>query len=492
MAGRVRVSLRDRVIRSWPSVLSAGLVLLAFPPFNLGLLVFVGLVPWLISLRGVTGKQAWRSGYGFGFVYGLGQLYWIAQLTGHWVGSIALGIVPWVLATILYAIYFGWAAVLMRHCWARDWPWAIPLVWAGIEAFRSYIPMFAFPWGLLATPLWPYTPLIQSAHYGSIYFVGAWVLLANVVVALLVSGAEYRQLRLLGAGFFLVAALSIAGLGREAETEKFPVTVGQPGVDLAFGDRTRQAEIVQDNVGRIAAKAAEDGSKLLVLPEGLMATPRMPPVLPFVRPPDLPVLLGGQRGTGPVYQSAFAFDGRRWQYADKTHLVIFGEYVPGRETFPFIAEAFHMPSGDMVPGKEGVKAFDISGTKVGPVICFEALFPDVAFRQALNDSRLLAVISVDDWFMDGNAPDQLKAGTVWRAVETGLPVVRSATQGATLACDGHGRILAELPMLKPGGLRIDIPLPKTSPTFRGLAIFPLATVVFALAIPWIRSRGKRG
>jgi len=108
-------ALTTRIRGWWPSLLSALLLLLAFPPFNLGLLVFVALVPWLISLRTMTGKEAWRTGYGLGFVYGLGQLFWVAQLVSHWIGSLWMALIPYSVACALYAIYFGWTAVLIRH-----------------------------------------------------------------------------------------------------------------------------------------------------------------------------------------------------------------------------------------------------------------------------------------------------------------------------------------------------------------------------------------
>lgn len=488
MPGERKFPLPKVFVRWWPSVVSGLLLLLAFPPFNLGLLVLVGLVPWLISLRDVTGKQAWRSGYGLGFLYGMGQLFWIAQLCSHWLGSFFIGLFPWLGATALYAIYFGWTGVLIRHAWARNTPWAIPILWAGIEVFRAFIPMFAFPWGLVANPLWPYTSLIQTAHFGSIFLVSAWVVLANVVVALVLTGSEYRQFRILLATFCALAAMSLVSMKSEPATTPFPVTIGQPGVDVAFGDQSLMEEALGKSIDRIAADASADGSKLLVLPEGVAVAPTMPPHVSFTIPKDLPVIFGARRGENPAFQSAFAFDGKRWQYEDKTRLVIFGEYVPLRETFPFIAQAFKLPNADMVPGRNGVKAFDIAGMRVGPVICFEAVFPDVAFKQALNGSRMLSVISVDDWFMDGNAPDQLRAATIWRSIETGLPAVRAATTGYSLACDGHGRIIAALPLREARGLKVNVPIPNESPVFRGAFVFPLVACLMAFVFPWAKRR----
>src|SRR5262249_32003050 len=147
-----------------------------------------------------------------------------------------------------------------------------------------------------------------------------------------------------------------------------------------------------------------------------------------------------------TYQSAFSFDGSKWEHADKNRLVIFGEFVPFRDSW--IIKQFGLAQGDLTPGQT-LGTLDIKGTKVGPLICFEGLFPDLAYRQALAGSRLLAIISIDDWYMGTAAPDQLKSEAVWRAVETGLPLVRSASLGYSLAVDQRGRIVSEAPLKQP-------------------------------------------
>jgi apolipoprotein N-acyltransferase len=165
----------------------------------------------------------------------------------------------------------------------------------------------------------------------------------------------------------------------------------------------------------------------------------IPPQIPFEVRDDLPVIFGGKRGTGPIYQTAFAYDGA-WSYADKTRLVIFGEYVPFRN-LPLIG-SFNLAPVDIQPGSE-VKALQVGTLRVGPLICFEALFPDLARKQKANGAQILAVMSVDDWYFGTGALEVLKAGTLFRAVETGLPVVRAGGLGYSLIADARGSVLHE-------------------------------------------------
>ncbi len=479
-----------RIAKAWPQVASALLALLAFPPFNLGLLVFAALVPWFISVRKDTPKGAWKSGYGFGFIYGLGQVFWLEQLTATWTGSQLLAFFPYLVVALLYAIYFGLFAVLANRCFARGWIWMIPIAWAGIEAFRSYIPVISFPWGLLANPLWPYAPLIQGAHFGAIYFVSAWVVTMNLIVAMLMSG-DGAKVRPLVTAWITVLAISFYQLGNHPDSDKLVVTIGQPGVDMAFGTEEAQQAGLKANVTDILTGAMLNGTQLAILPEGVSRQPGLaPPTAPFALPPPVPLIFGGQRGEGPIYQSAFAYDGK-WQHEDKTRLVIFGEFVPGRSWLPL--EAFKLPEGDLSAGTNGVQSLTVAGIKIGPILCFEGLFPDIAYRHAMQGSRLLAVMSIDDWYMTSNAPEQLRAAAVWRAVETGLPVARSASLGYTMAIDGKGNVLDQAPLRKPTGLRVEFEIPKTRQVVPWLPAFPLGAVfvgIFLIISPWIKPRNS--
>lgn len=474
-----------RAIRSrWPSILSAVLFLAAFPPFDLWPLIFVALVPMLFELRHADSKGAWRIGYVFGSVLFLGQMYWLYVLTDRWTHSAMLALIPWLLTAAAAGLFYGWVARLIRHCYIRGWLVLIPVAWTGIEVFRSYIPVLAFPWALAATPLYRTPVLIQSAHYGTIYLVSAFVVLVNVVLTTLPSADTRAQFRPVFIALLGLAAMSLRAFVPRGPSEPFPVSVGQPGVDMAFGNPSRARTDIAENVEPIVTDALAHGSRLLILPEGVGLDDHYPPQPPFAIDKRVPVLFGGQRSAGLTYQTAYSFDGH-WHYADKTRLVIMGEFVPGRSLFPWLATAFDLPSGDLSASKDGVRAVDVGPVKAGPMLCFEALFPDVAYHQAENGASFIAVMCIDDWYMGTPAPEQLQAASYFRAVETGLPLVRSASLGRTLAVDGDGTLLGELPLKHAGALEVTLHLPKKSTYFPLLPVFPIAAVLFALVLPWL-------
>ena len=460
------------------------MLLAAFPPFHLGLLTFVALGPWLASLKNTSRWGAFRSGYLFGLLYMLGQMFWLQSLVDRWVGSFAWSLLPWALTGFVAAFYFACVGWLSQMCWQTGRPWLIPFAWAGIEVFRSFIPGLAFPWGLAATPLTPYPALIQGAFYGTIYLVSGWVALAGVMVAMVLGGERYRELRNYALVFVFLLLVSFVRYTDQPTGRTMAFSVGQPGVDLAFGTPEKQQRDLAENLAKVFAVATLQKPTMLVLPEGLTsAGDAMPPVVPLRIPPGLAVIFGGQRGTSPTYQSAFAFDGR-WHYADKMRLVVFGEYVPGREWLPLL-DKFGLPGSDLTPSKK-VSAVDVNGVRVGPMLCFEGLFCDVAQRQVENGAQLLAVMSIDDWYMGTAAPEQLRDGAIWRAVEAGLPVLRSASTGYTYAADARGNVLAEARLGDVTSLEVDLTIP-TGP--ERMPVRPYVPWLFVLSCPVIAVLG---
>ncbi|MCU0315577.1 MAG: apolipoprotein N-acyltransferase [Fimbriimonadaceae bacterium] len=431
-----------------PAVLSGILLALAFPPANLTFLVFVALVPLLIALRDKKSIRPYWLGVIFGLIFFGAQMFWLFTFVNRWVGNPVMATLPWVLSVLAMAQFSGLAAWLMARAFAINLWWSVPLVWAGIEGFRAFIPVLAFPWGFVGHPLWVAPGLVQMASFGGIFMVSAWVVLGNMIFIFLAFPREGESMDQPGRGrivlrtivIFLV--LMVLGLARNAfppETTKRVFVLGQTGVDMAFSDQETRPEKVA-NAGLSALEVAENvDADLLVLPEGFAGPFRsLPPLTVLGEKPPVPVIFGAIREEGEAaFQSAYAWDGK-WQLADKTRLVIFGEYVPLRDQLPFL-QAFNLPSGDLTPGKE-LKTMTVNGMKVGALICFEGVFMELSQQHANQGAQVLVQMSIDDWYRNTQAYEQLWQSSVWRSIESGLPMVRVGSKGQSLTTDSRGRV----------------------------------------------------
>lgn len=446
---------------------------LAFPPFGLSLLVFVAIAPWLASLRDTDAKGALRSSAMFGFAYILFQMFWLTQFLMEWTHQPVLSYAPWLVCGGLGALIYlplGW---LIHKCFKLKWTWLIPLVWAGHEAFRAYILVLAFPWGILANPLWMFPQFVQHAALGTVFLVSAWLMIPNIALAMIVWPEKDENGEKLPPGPVMVRMALVFGgvlMVSAYRYMQFPpgtkrvVTLGQLGVDMAFTPDEVRLPAIDAAGKRLQDYALAQKTDLLVLPEGFSDNvPNVPPYGPLGERPIVPVLMGGKRvEDGNPLQTAYGYDGQ-WTFADKTRLVVFGEYVPFRG-LP-ILDGFHIPQGDLTPGKE-LKTVTVNGIKIGPLLCFEGVFPDLVDRHGRNGAQLIAQMCIDDWYERTPAWAQLWQSSIWRSIESGLPLVRVGGRGQTLATDARGNILVMVPKGELAAQRVELMIPEKSDAFQ--------------------------
>jgi apolipoprotein N-acyltransferase len=461
----------DRIRKhpSLPVLASVALVALAFPPFNLAFLVFIGLVPWLKMLREATPRQAWRSGLLFGALFMLSQNFWLVQFVGRWTNSWGLGTIPWLLTPLVLIWWFGAFGWIANRLFDRGWAWAIPLVWAGIEFGRSYVPAFAYPWGILALPLGSFPPLIQTAAFGEIFLVSAWCVIVNLAVLEVFFGRSGKIAWRYGLVGILVGLGSIARFQSVPAGEKRVYAVGQTGVDMAYGRSEASDAEGLASAAKLRWDAELFGAEGIIFPEGLARDNGR-----FESRSTLPALYGGTFSEGDrTYQSVFSSDGTR---TDKTRLVIFGEFVPFRDQLTFLS-SFNLPAGDLIAGSNP-KVLRMGRDRFGAVICFESIFPNVARRFAQDGANVLSVHSIDDWYHGTAAPDVLLLNSAWRAAENGLPLLRSSSLGISAAFDSRGNVIARAPIGKRSAMRVEVSVPPGSDAFVGRGWFgPLALLL---------------
>ncbi|HYL46066.1 MAG TPA: apolipoprotein N-acyltransferase, partial [Candidatus Limnocylindrales bacterium] len=135
--------------------------------------------------------------------------------------------------------------------------------------------------------------------------------------------------------------------------------------------------------------------------------------------------------------------GQRTYTYNKIHLVPFGEYVPLRKWITF-AGRLTADISDFTPGSVYAVG-NLSGSRFGTFICYEAIFPAEVRRFSAGGAQLLITISNDGWFGRSAAPAQHLMMARVRAVESHRWMLRDTNNGYTVSVDPYGRIVAELP-----------------------------------------------
>ena len=181
------------------------------------------------------------------------------------------------------------------------------------------------------------------------------------------------------------------------------------------------------------------------------------------------------------YTSIYELPGNGNSVYHKRHPVPFGESFPLFRHLSSEAYFSEIKAGD----DAGV----LSNYNLVPVICFDSMFPSYAREGIKMGGRLLCVSTNDSWFSKGNAATLHLYHSIYRAIENGRYVARSACTGISAVIDSKGNIKSELPLNETGSITEEVLLldEKTPYTLWGDS--PILLYAFSvIAISLIRRR----
>lgn len=438
---------------------------IAFPPFNLPEAAFVFAVPvFLYTLR----RPRWTE---FLIVtYSAFLISWLVLL--EWLRHVTIGGTIGV-AAVMALFPTAWCAmvrwVLPRAPWSDQLMRLVAVLglaagWTLLEWTRSWF-LTGFPWLPLAASMWQKPALLQGAAIG-----GAWLVSFSIIFFNLALGSFLQRMWLwvkerrgrfcpeFYLAIFLLFGTSFGVLVNEptgATREPwFRAGFTQPYIPQAIKWDRAKADEHLDTIARITRQLAarQPEPDVILWPEAVTPVPlfwdaRMRAwVEELADETDIPILFGAlafeaEPGTDPQAAEGRWSNGlflvepgtglRTAEFYRKRHRVPFGEYVPLRAVLPFI-EKFVPIGGDIEAGTEptpllvntGVGAF-----KVGPLICYEDVFPELSRSAVRAGAEWLFVATNDAWYGETGAAYQHAAHSVLRAVETRRNVLRDGNGG---------------------------------------------------------------
>lgn len=487
-------SLAARIILLWGwrrslvAFLAGALAVLSQAPYDFFPVCFVSfpILVWLLDgASGERGDGAIRryiTIFGIGWWFGLGYflfgLWWIgkALLVDAEAFAWALPLAVLGLPAGL-AVFYGIACVIARSCWPDGLGRIVALACGfGLAEWLRATLLTGFPWNAIGYAAMPIPLLMQSVHVVGLFGINALAVFVFAAPAVLGSG-RHRRITLSAA--VLLAAVH-AGYGAwvlAAPVEyarKLSIRIVQPSVpqggkwDPAMRDEILARLI--DLSGRPTTKGR--APELIVWPETAL------PFLLTDRPDALAAMgnmladgqllvLGAVRseaGTAegePVryYNATVAIDdnGEIVDAIDKVHLVPFGEYLPFERLFRQVGlRAVAETVGGFSPGAHRRALQVTPAIAAEPMICYEVIFPG---EVALPEVDFILNLTNDAWFGNTPGPYQHFRQAQVRAVEAGLPLVRSANNGISGVVDRSGRVVDAYALDVTGALDVELQIP---------------------------------
>lgn len=498
-----RLFARVRLLRGWRADLCAlglgAVSATALPPIYILpalLLAIPGLLALIDGTRGYGG--AFRRGFFFGLGHHIVGLYWITEAilleaARYW------WLVPFAVPALsaLLALFIA-APCAVAKAAQPGWRRVAVLAgaWVLFDLARQYVGT-GFPWNPWGS-VWALPGVAGDVMLQPLAWIGTPGL---TLLTVSLAGAAMLSWRWAFASAGVLVVWAGLGWHRLAEPAAVP-----PGIDAVIvqgnvtqGQKWDRSTIIaaferQLALTRAGVAAAGAHRSVVIWPETSTffalqgadgAAARL--ALAEASKPALATLVGGltydqppDRSSGDTAprNSLVALDsnGEIGGIYSKWHLVPFGEYAPSWVPF-----AIKIVPGILAFGT-GPATLTLPGLpSFGPLICYEAVFPAQVIDEAARPLWMVNITN-DAWFGNSTGPRQHLAAARMRAVEEGLPLVRSANTGISTMFDARGHEVGRLGMNIAGELVLPLPgaRPATSFSRWGLVI-PGLMSVFCLA-----------
>ena len=483
-------------MKSFLLALLSGLLLAAcFPPWELTWCVWLWPLPLLAVLfpQGGVGPVSKKRAFGLGYVSGLamwlGSLAWVIQV--HWVGWIALSLYLALYPAVwaLLVARFARMASLRHALWAASW-------WALLEWLRGWL-LTGFSWNQLGVALHPWPWLIQPAEWVGSVGLAVPTMFLSLTGFLAWRKRAWKRPVFIGGGILLcwtmlgyflhIRATPVQPTQLQVllvqpnvqQTDKWDdmIIEGQPKSYSADEMTAAHERIMQryQNLEDTTKAATDKGSiDLVVWPESSLHYPFN---LQLTKDFLDKVCAGGkftlacgcdvyeQSGESESAYNCIIATRTGYDEADiykKVHRVVFGEFVPFREQFPWLADALSgLIPGDMAAGTStepmAVTAKDV---QLIPLVCFEDTVGRHAREFIRPSPQLLVNVTNDAWFNQSAAQEMHFWNSRLRCVELRRPLVRSANTGVTAAVSNTGEVLGRINKYEANSLTVTVPIPK--------------------------------
>lgn len=456
------------------AILSAVILILAFPGFEFWFLSWFALVPlfFAVSKEKNSFFASFILGWIFGIIFFFGTCWWLtyAPITyARFPAPLAYFLL--LCATLIVgffpAVFAGLFSLLLKR-FGNYAIFSAPFIWTAIEFLRFWIT--GNNWNEIAYSQAFNNDLIQSAKFGGIYLLGFQIIAFNSAILLIAlslfstfsdtsdKNPSRKNSYIFSIIFILLFSLPFVTFRTkqqnfETENKIFVVAV-QPNVPMngltnekLVNLRKKHIELSESAISKIKEQATNAEKPITVIfPESPMNfmyerdDEFQKFVGDFAKKNNVSVLFNAAEPdteNNMFFNSAVLVnsEGRKIAQYDKIYLVPFGESVPAplQNFIPALVGSFSY-------GKE-YDLLSFGDARGGVMICFESHFPNLS-REYVREGADVLIEMTNDGYL-GNTPvlRQHLANAVFRAVETGRPLLRVTNVGITAYINERGEIL---------------------------------------------------
>lgn len=470
----INIHHRDKFRYYGAAIFSGLLLIFAYPPFDIGVIAWIALIPLINSCLQLKPRQAFTAGFLFALPFNLYLNFYLTNVLFPYLG-LSLGLLTMIALIIYLSIFYGLFACLTSFVARQGKTWflilAVPVIWLLAEYLRS-LSFMAYNVGYLGYSQWNYSFILGLASlYG---YWGLPFLMVYFQTLLLFVGQKGLNRYTKTSHAVIIVLIFSAGLlapryfALDNEDQSLDVILVQGNSTAAEIMASEKEQIGKRYLNQTRLALVENPSvDLVVWPETVVDLDFRDGEKHFhllaagESTFELPLLYGARtRFDDDLFNTILLYKPQQDNIPlyHKQRLVPFVEFFPAEQYLNRLLK-LDMLLGSYSAGEQ-VTLFEIDGARLGGAICFESYFGDHTRLIARKGAEHLFILTNDNWFGRSIGLEQHAQVGAIRAAEMGIGLTQVANSGITISFDYLGRelfrtgkevedtIVTTLPLLK--------------------------------------------
>jgi len=445
-----------------------GISSLSLPPYNYFIINFITFSLFFIFIFNKKSKiikniNFFKYGWFFGFGYFLCSLYWIAISLTFDESFKFLIPISIILVPSFLAIFYGVATYLFAVCYSKKVVqsfFIFSILFGTIELLRGYI-FTGFPWNLIAFSFSDNTNFIQILSVIGTYSFNLICISFFTCPAVFILKQSKKEIFV--SSFFIFIAIGFLIFGNiknnqfdqiKSNNHNYTVRIVSSNIKLdRFYSDKNERKIINELIS--LSNPVNDEPTIFVWPEGIIPGAYLNE---FKIYEDLfsekfsknhLIILGinsfeTKNDTNLYFNSLAVFDNylNLVDSYKKVRLVPFGEFLPFKNFLNMIG--LKTITNNYQPYTRGKKSRPISlksndfNLSFLPLICYELIYTGKLYNNDKFD--FIINISEDGWFGNSIGPKQHFVHGIYRSIESGKYILRSANNGISAIINPSGKI----------------------------------------------------
>ena len=446
----------------------------SLPPYNffiLNFLTFPCLFIFIISNFHLSKWRFFLIGWIFGFGYFISNTYWIINsLTFE---EIFLPLIPFAffLLPLFLGLFYGLITFIFSF-FNLEKNYRSILIFAFIFSLVEFVRgniLGGFPWNLIAYSWLEYTSFIQILSIIGIYsFNLLSITLFLLPVIIFFNRSQFSKILVLVFSIISIGANIYFGKNMINKYHKAQfidlntnIKVIAPKVKLNRFFQKEDPNIIINELIELS-KPEKTKKTLFIFPEGILTNIYLEDLNIYKEnfknnfSENHKIIFGiNSQSELKIYNSLVVLDNNLNILANykKNNLVPFGEFLPFENIFSKfglkkITQGYQSFSSD-----DNRKIIEINNIKFLPLICYEIIYSGKLNKSGEKFDFILN-ISEDGWFGNSIGPYQHFSHSIFRSIEEGKNLVRSANNGISAHINPIGQIVKKVESTEKGTFEI--------------------------------------